>query len=148
MTRRRNTTKEKNQQYDAVYYLRNKIKRNAQNKEYAMRPEQKLYRQLYARWRMAIKGKKVPEDEPFNKPPKEARLKVLECKKKGCAQCASKKSLELDHKDTYPNNNALQNLQWLCHDCHLKKTEKERQKGIYSQYQTLAKKPLRSRQNG
>lgn len=38
-------------------------------------------------------------------------------------------------------NNEMENLQWICRDCHKIKTRKERSKeGLYDTYHKLAKK--------
>lgn len=47
-----------------------------------------------------------------------------------CAICGSTKGLELDHIVPYyeGGRSDIDNLQWLCHDCHKKKTEIEQRK--------------------
>ena len=54
------------------------------------------------------------------------RAKKLLPKEK-CAICGSTKDLELDHILTYyaGGTSEIQNLQWLCHNCHKKKTKQE-----------------------
>lgn len=46
-----------------------------------------------------------------------------------CAYCGSTKDLELDHIKTYyeGGKSEIGNLQWLCHSCHWKKTQQERE---------------------
>ena len=140
MGTRATRSKEKNLQYDAVYYLRNREKLLPEMRGRANTPEQKLYRQLYARWRQAVKGTKVPIDEPFDKPTKEDRILILEKKSNGCEKCGTRQDLELDHKDGYPNNNKRENLRWLCSACHKQETAKSRGSGSFSEYSALAKK--------
>ena len=147
MGTRSKRSKKKNRQYDAVYYLRNKEDRNKDSRKRAASPEQKLYRLLYSRWRHAIKGNKIDSGEGFDKPTKETRLKLIANKELGCKRCGSQEKLELDHKDTYPNNNRLDNLQWLCSVCHKEKTRLDREDdSVYGEYQDLAKKPRFSRE--
>ena len=137
---RSHNTKEKNRQYDAVYHFRNREVRKSESKRRANSEEQKLYRRLYARWRFALQGNKVNKKESFDKPDKSTRLLILKKREFGCSVCGKHKELQLDHADGHPNNNSLKNLQWLCEYCHKLKTEKERLKGIYSKYETLAKR--------
>jgi 5-methylcytosine-specific restriction endonuclease McrA len=117
--------------YDATYYLKNLDKRRKQNREISSTEEQKLYRKLYTRWRMAASGKKIPAGEPFDKPSKDVRLKLIARRNEGCIACQSKEQLVLDHTNEDPNDNSLQNLQWLCTHCHKQKTAKERAKALY-----------------
>jgi len=39
-----------------------------------------------------------------------------------CVRCGSAENIEIDHKDGDRHNNALDNLQCLCKDCHFDKT--------------------------
>ena len=50
--------------------------------------------------------------------------------KTGCAYCGSTNNLELDHIKPYyeGGKSELSNLQWLCRDCHVKKTLQERER--------------------
>ena len=89
---------------------------------------------------MAVKGKKLLSDEQFNKPDKDIRLKLFELKQLGCRLCGSCNLLELDHIDSHPNHNILTNLQWMCKDCHSKKTNQEKFKSSQlKKYEELAK---------
>lgn len=45
--------------------------------------------------------------------------KVLQCNRGAhCTECGSLERLEAHHKDEDITNSALENLEWLCRECH------------------------------
>ena len=53
-------------------------------------------------------------------------LRARKHKKPLCETCGSKKNLDVHHKDTNIKNGSPENLQTLCHTCHMKLHWKQR----------------------
>jgi hypothetical protein len=141
---KRHAGKPKRKLYDLVYHLRHKAKRNKAAREYINKtPDYQIYQKLYSRWRYALAAGTTTI--PFLAPTRKVRQALMAQKGSGCCLCGEKQNLQLDHIDHNVNQNNLDNLRWLCSECHSKETNKERlnaaMKGDnYGKIQELLKK--------